>query len=86
MKTLDKDENGFVKAAVTFGMVSLGIYAVHMVIRFRLVDAVAFLIPDIGYWPLMIVTFCILTPVSFGIVWLLGKWKVTAALLLGKLK
>ena len=85
MKIMDQ-ENSFIKNAVVFGKISLGIYAVHMVIRFRLVDAIVSLIPSIGYWPLMIVTFCILVPISFGIVWLLGKWGVTSSLLLGKLK
>ena len=85
MKTMDQ-ENGFVKKAVLFGKVSLGIYAVHMVIRFRLVDLIVYLFPSISYWPLMIVTFCILVPLSYGIVWLLGKWNVTSELLLGKLK
>jgi len=84
MRTMDK-EGGLISLAVTMGKVSLGIYAVHMVIRFRLVDAIVCLFPSITYWPLMIITFFTLVPVSYGIVWLLGKWSITSELLLGKL-
>jgi hypothetical protein len=84
MKTM-REELGVVKYAAVLGKVSLGIYAVHMVIRFRLVDAIVYTIPSISYWPLMIMTFIVLVPISYGIVWILGKWKPTSTLLLGKL-
>lgn len=70
----------------TLGQISLGIYAVHMVIRFKMVDALVFLMPNINYWPLMITTFCLLLFISYCVVWLLGKWNITASWLLGKLK
>jgi len=85
MKTMN-EEKGVMKYAVVLGKVSLGIYAVHMVVRFRLVDAITSLIPGISYWLLMIVTFIMLVPLSYGIVWILGKWKPTSILLLGKLQ
>lgn len=85
LKTMN-DENGLVQYTVALGKVSLGIYAVHMVVRFRLVDVIAFMIPGISYWPLMITVFIILVPLSYAIVWLLGKWKPTSTLLLGKLQ
>lgn len=85
IKTMN-EEKGLIQYTVTIGKVSLGIYAVHMVIRFRLVDAITSLIPGISYWPLMIVTFIVLVPLSYGIVQVLGKWKLTSTLLLGKLQ
>ena len=80
------EEQGLVQYAVALGKVSLGIYAVHMVVRFRLMDVIVFMIPGISYWPLMITVFIILVPLSYAIVWLLGKWKPTSTLLLGKLQ
>ena len=85
VKTLDKESRA-VMHIVQIGKVSLGIYAAHMVIRFKMVDALVFLIPNISYWPLMITTFCLLVFVSYCIVWLLKKWNITATWLLGKLK
>ncbi len=85
MKIMNED-NGLIKYAVDLGKVSLGIYAVHMVVRFRLVDAIVCMISSICYWPLMIITFIVLVPISYGIVWILGKWKPTSTLLLGKLQ
>lgn len=85
MKTFGENR-GATAWMVQIGKVSLGIYAVHMVVRFRLVGGLTFVLPQSGYWPLMVLTFCILIPVSYGLVWLLGKSDVTASLLLGKLK
>lgn len=85
MKTMN-EEKGLIQYAVALGKVSLGIYAVHMVFRFRLVEVITTLIPGISYWPLMIVTFIVLVPLSYAIVWLLGNWKPTSTLLLGKLQ
>lgn len=71
---------------VQLGKVSLGIYAVHMVIRFRLVDGLVTMMPELSYWPLMVMTFAILLPVAFMLVWLIGKNKWAAEFLLGKLR
>ncbi|MBR5957418.1 MAG: acyltransferase family protein [Salinivirgaceae bacterium] len=85
IKIFEKEDRS-AKYIVQIGKVSLGIYAVHMVIRFKLVDMVVSLIPNISYWPLMIITFCLLLLVSYCVVWILGKWSVTATWLLGKLQ
>lgn len=84
MKAMNED-TGRLKFAVNLGKVSLGIYAVHMIIRFRLVEGICFVFPDISYWPLMLLTFALLVPVSYVIVWLFGRWSVTSTWLLGKL-
>ena len=78
-------EDGINKLIVRFGTVSLGIYAVHMVLRFRLCDGILMFVPDLSYWSLMIITFCLLLTVSYILVWLLGKWSITSVFLLGKL-
>lgn len=80
------ENRGMTYWIVQLGKVSLGIYAVHMVIRFRLVDGLTIAFPQLSYWPMMALTFCVLIPVSYGLVYLLGRWDVTASLLLGKLK
>lgn len=67
------------------GQISLGIYAVHMVIRFPIVRLLVSLMPDIQYTPLVIITFVILLMMSVGLVLLFEKWKPTKVLLLGKL-
>lgn len=85
VKMLDKESRAL-NYIVQIGKVSLGIYAVHMVIRFKMVDMIVSLIPNISYWPLMIITFCLLLLVSYCVVMLLGKWNVTATWLLGKLQ
>lgn len=84
-KAFNKDR-GLNKYVVMLGTVSLGIYAVHMVLRFRLVEGIQLVVPDFGYWPMMIITFLVLLPISYLVVWLLGKWSVTSVWLLGKLK
>lgn len=81
-----KDDQGVTTCVVKLGKVSLGIYAVHMVIRFCLVDGLITMFPDMGYWPLMMLTFAILLPITYLLVWLFGKNKWTAELLLGKLR
>ena len=84
-KMILNDGKGINRYVVVFGTVSLGIYAVHMVLRFRLLEGILMIMPDLTYWPLMIVTFCLLLPLSYLVVWLLGKWSVTSVWLLGKL-
>lgn len=84
-KAFNKDK-GFNRYVVTLGTVSLGIYAVHMVVRFKLVEGIQMFMPDLSYWPMMAITFCLLLPLSYLVVWLLGKWSVTSVWLLGKLK
>ena len=82
---LFNEDNGINKYVVAMGTVSLGIYAVHMVLRFRLIEGLQIIMPDLSYWPTMTITFCLLLPISYLLVWLLGKWSVTSVWLLGKL-
>ena len=82
---LFNENKGINKHVVSLGTVSLGIYAVHMVLRFRLVEGVQILVPDLTYWPMMAITFCILLPLSYYMVRLLEKWNVTSVWLPGKL-
>lgn len=77
--------NGLVNVMVKLGTVSLGIYAVHMVTRYKLVIVLVTQFPTIGYWKLMLVTFLLLVPSTYMIVWLLNLNKYTARLLLGKI-
>lgn len=79
------EEKGLVKYSVVLGKVSLGIYAIHMVVRFRLVDAIVYFIPNISYEALMVITFILLIPISYGVVWLLNGWRITSKLFLGKI-
>ena len=85
IKLIDEDK-GTTALFVKLGQVSLGIYAIHMVLRFRLVDLIIILLPSVGYWPVMIATFCSLLPISYGIIWLLSRSDITSTLLLGKIK
>lgn len=85
MERRSDDMSKVSKVVIKLGQVSLGIYAIHMVVRFALVDGIQYLIPGLSYWPLMIITFCMLLPISFFVVWSLGKWSVTSVWLLGKL-
>lgn len=79
-------DKGLTLWAIQLGKVLLGIYAVHMVVRFRLVDGLVFVFPQMSYWPLMLLTFTILLPVSYLFVWLFSKNRWTAEILLGKLQ
>lgn len=80
------DNSGATAWIVRLGKVSLGIYAVHMVIRYRLVDGLVAVVPGLSYWPLMILTFAILLPAAYLLIWLMGKNKWSAEFLLGKLR
>ena len=71
---------------VKLGRVSLGIYAVHMVIRFRLVDVLVAMMSNLKYAPFLLLTFAIMLPVSYLLVWIIGSNKWTAELLLRKLR
>ena len=73
------------KGLLLLGNVSLGIYAAHMVIRFQLSEYIYMLFPNLTYWQLLVIIFISLIVLSYLIVWLLGKWRVTSVWLLGKL-
>lgn len=69
----------------SLGQVSLGIYAVHMVIRYPLVAFLHALLPNLPYAPLMLLVFASLLPLSLLLVRLLSRFRLTSSLLLGKL-
>lgn len=69
---------------IEFGNISLGVYVVHMVLRVWLVRLLDCMLPWCPNWVLMAVTFVLLSILSLWIVRLLGKWKITAIWLLGK--
>ncbi len=70
---------------VEFGKLSLGIYVVHMVIRGWIVKILNTLMPMCSDMILILLTFFLLSVVSFAIVRALGYFNVTAKWLLGKL-
>lgn len=68
----------------TFGKVSLGMYVVHLLLCRKLVVCMVNTI-GMNSTELIIITFILLTSISYGLVYLLGKNKYTAKFLLGKL-
>lgn len=67
------------------GKISLGIYVVHMVIKGWLVKGLLVVLPEISQWFLILITFLLLSSISFLIVKLLSTNKITSKWLLGKL-
>lgn len=65
------------------GQISLGIYTVHLLLMPLLVKALKVLVDDTSI--IIALSFVITLPLSWLIVWLLGKWKITNKLLLGKI-
>lgn len=78
-------KNKIWKIILEFGNISLGVYVVHMVLRVWLVRGLDYLMPWCTDWVLMAITFVFLSILSLWIVRLLGKWRVTATWLLGKI-
>ena len=67
------------------GQASLGIYAVHMVIRFPLAAFLHRLLPNLPYAPLMLLVFASLLSISILLVRILSRFRPASSLLLGKL-
>ena len=78
-------KNKIWKLILEFGNISLGVYVIHMVLRGWLVKILDCLMPQCANWVLMTITFILLCILSLWIVRLLGKWKITATWLLGKI-
>lgn len=70
--------------AVEMGVISLGIYTVHLLFIDDVIALQKMLWNDIPSWLLQIGTFCLLTIGSFALVKLLNKYKITSKWLLGK--
>lgn len=71
------------KPFVSLGAISLGIYTTHFILIGRIVKQFSGF--GLGENMTIIVTFIVALLVSWVIVWLLSKWKVTARFMLGKI-
>lgn len=69
----------------SLGQISLGIYAVHMVIRYPLASFLHALLPNLSYGPLMLMFLALLLFLSVLLVRLLSSFRLASKLLLGKL-
>ena len=73
------------KMASTLGVVSLGLYVVHLSIMGYVVTAVQSIVPSIGNWTCVVLSFVFALAISYLVVWLLSKNKYTARIFLGKI-
>lgn len=73
------------KMISTLGVVSLGLYVVHLSIMGYVVTAVQSIVPSIGNWTCVALSFAVALAISYLVVWLLNKNKHTARIFLGKI-
>lgn len=73
------------KIICSIGVVSLGLYVVHLSLIGYIVDGIKYIMPTINTWPCVTVSFFVALAASYLIVWLLNKNKYTARIFLGKL-
>lgn len=66
------------------GIISLGVYTVHLLLIDDLIALLRMIWANIPHVLLIVITFVVLTIVSFGIVKLLSLIKITSKFLLGK--
>lgn len=69
----------------TIGVVSLGLYVVHLSMIGYIVDGIKYIMPTISTWTCVTISFFVTFATSFLIVWLLNMNKYTAKIFLGKL-
>ena len=69
----------------TLGVVSLGLYVVHLSIMGYVVTAVQSVLPSIGNWTCVALAFVVALAISYLVVWLLSTNKHTARIFLGKI-
>lgn len=69
----------------TLGVVSLGLYVVHLSLMGYIVDGVQLIMPNIRTWTCVATTFVVALTISYLIVWLLNKNKYTSRIFLGKI-
>lgn len=79
------DTSTFNHAISKLGVVSLGLYVVHLSIMGYVVTAVQLVVPSIGNWMCVSVSFIVALAISYFVVWLLSRNKHTARIFLGKL-
>lgn len=73
------------KAICTLGVVSLGLYVVHLSIIGYVVTGIRSVIPSIRTWSCAALAFAVALVISYLVVWLLSKNKHTARVFLGNL-
>lgn len=77
--------NKFNKAICSLGVVSLGLYVVHLSLMGYIVDGLKTMMPNISTWACVATAFVVALTVSYLVVWLLNKNKHTARIFLGKI-
>lgn len=78
--------NGSINNVIcTFGIVSLGLYVVHLSIMCYVVVCIQLIMPSIGTWICISIAFAVALAISYLVVWLLSKNKYTASIFLGKI-
>lgn len=78
--------NKFNKAICTLGVVSLGLYVVHLSIMGYVEKGIQSLIPSIGTWSCVLLAFAVALAISYLVVWLLNQNRYTAKIFLGKIR
>lgn len=73
------------KMICTLGVVSLGLYVVHLSLIGYIVDGIQTIMPNISTWACVAVAFVVTLAISYLVVWLLNKNKHTARFFLGKI-
>lgn len=73
------------KMICKLGVVSLGLYVVHLSIMGYVVTAVQSVLPSIVNWTCVAFAFAVALAISYLVVWLLNKNKHTARIFLGKI-
>lgn len=69
----------------TLGIVSLGLYVVHLSIMGYVVVCIQSVMSSIGTWICISIAFAVALAISYLVVWLLSKNKYTASIFLGKI-
>lgn len=69
----------------TLGVVSLGLYVVHLSLMGYIVDGLKTMMPNISTWACVAVAFVVALAISYLVVWLLNQNKQTARIFLGKI-
>ncbi|MCM1511446.1 MAG: acyltransferase family protein [Clostridium sp.] len=73
------------RAICNFGVVSLGLYVVHLSLMSHIVNGIQNIAPTISTWGCIATAFVVALFTSYSIVWLLNKNKYTARIFLGKI-
>lgn len=73
------------KTICKLGIVSLGLYVVHLSLMGYIVDGIEVVMPAITTWSCVVMAFVIALAISYLVVWLLNKNRHTARIFLGKI-